>query len=167
MYNALPLHLAPRHTTLRPPHFTLHHSTSKRHLWQLFQTTPHSTSHHSSASSHISYRTSSSRGTLFHFAIPYFKSHHIGHIMHHTTDISLCTPFHITCVPHNTTFHELHATISDHTIYWPHHLCIAPPHLAPHFTQHCIAFHMLPILHHSTTPDCDHTQFHIPLPCFT
>ena len=45
--------------------------------------------------------------------------------MQHTTDISHCTPFHIADVPHNAT------SVSDHTIYWPHHLCIAPPHLAP------------------------------------
>ena len=118
--------------------------------------------------SHISYRTSTSRSTLYHFAIPYFKSHRIGHIMHHTTDISHCTPFRITDVPYNATFHVLHATLISH-----HILATSLMHrtttsrITPHFTQHCIAFHMLPILHHFTTPDCDHTQFRIPLPCFT
>jgi len=164
MYNALPLHLAPHHISLRPlAHFTSFHIESTGII-------PNHTTFHVApflTTSHISYHTStSSRSTLFHFAIPYFKSHHIGHIMHHTTNIIHWTPFHITDVPHNATFHVLHATsVSDHTICWPHHLCIALPHLTPHFTQHCTAFHMLPILHHSTTSDCDHTQFHIPLPC--
>ena len=139
MYNTLPLHLAPHHITLRPPHFTLHHSTSNA----ISGIIPNHTTFHVTSFltiSHISYRTSTSRGTLFHFAIPYFKSHHIGHIMHHTTDISHCTPFHITDVPHNATFHVLYATsVKDHTIYWPHHLCITP-----HFTQHCTAFHIIP-----------------------
>ena len=111
--------------------FTLHHSTSNT----ISDIIPNHTTFHVTP-----YRTSTSRSTLFHFAIPYFKSHHIVHIMHHTTDISHCTLFHITDVPHNAT------SVSDHIIYWPHHLC-APPH----FTQHCTAFHMLHILH----------QFHI------
>ena len=153
MYNALPLHLAS------------HHIIATTSL-ALFQTTPHSTSHHLThfiSHQHLSRHTIPLYNTIFE------KSHHIGHIMHRrTTDGSHCTPFHIADVPHNATFHVLHATsVSDHTIYWPHHLCIAPSHLAPHFTQHCTTFHILPILHHSTTSDCDHTQFYIPLPCFT
>ena len=91
------------------------------------------------------------------FAIPYFKSHHIGHIMHHTATSRIDPISHY--VPHNATFHVLHATfqISHTTIYWPHyasnhhithhstfyttlhrisqaasrdlHNCIIPPHL--------------------------------------
>ena len=100
-----------------------------------------------------SYYTSTSRSTLFHFAVIYFKSQHIGHNMHHTTDVSHCTPFHITDIPHNAT------SVSDHIIYWPHHLC-TPPHLASHHILHKTLHRtrMLHILHHSTTSDCDHTN---------
>ena len=120
MYNALPLHLAS------------HHIIATTSL-ALFQTTPHSTSHHLThfiSHQHISRHTIPLYNTIFE------KSHHIGHIMHRrTTDGSHCTPVHIADVPHNATVHVLHATsVSDHTIYWPHHLCIAPSHLAPHFT---------------------------------
>ena len=52
--------------------------------------------------------------------------------MHHTTGVSHCTPFHITDVPHKATFRSHH---------WPHHLCVAPPHLAPHHILHNIAPH--------------------------
>ena len=57
-----------------------------------------------------------------HLGLAAISNRNIGHIMHHTTDISHCTPFHITDIPHNAT------SVSDHIIYWPHHLC-TPPHL--------------------------------------
>ena len=68
---------------------------------------------------------------------------------------------------HNTTFHVLYA-IFQITRYIGHIIYASPPHLAPHFTRYCTAFHMLHILHHSTTSDRDHIhrQFHIPLACF-
>ena len=132
MYNALPLHLAPHHITATTFYIASFHieSTGIIPNHTTFHVTPFLTT------SHISYHTStSSRSTLFHFAIPYFKSYHIGHIMNHTTNITHWTPFHITDVPHNATFHVLHATtVSDHTIYWPHHLCIALPHLTTFYT---------------------------------
>ena len=135
----LPLHLAPHHITttfyIAPFHI-------KHHLWHI----PNHTTVHITPSfltmSHISYRTSTSRSTLYHFAIPYFKSHRIGHIMHHTTDISHCTPFRITDVPYNATFHVLHATLISH-----HILATSLMHrtttsrITPHFTQHCTIFH--------------------------
>ena len=96
-----------------------------------------------------------------HLGLAAISNRNIGHIMHHTTDISHCTPFHITDIPHNAT------SVSDHIIYWPHHLC-TPLHLiffflndtAPHFT--CSPSCIIP-------PQLvtDHAQFHIPLPCFT
>ena len=106
---------------------------------------------------------------LFHFAIghisnrPHYASWH-GHISH-------CTPFHITCVPHNATFHVLHDTsVSDHAIYWPHrtttsrttfyttlHRISHAPHLAsvphltvitPNSTSHNHVSHSIP--HHTS-----------------
>ena len=118
-----------------------------------------------------SYHISTSRSTLFHFAIPYFKPHHIGHNVHHATDISHCTPFHITDVPHDATFHVLDATlyighfnyahhhISHHTTFYTRHCtalacstsCIILPHLTvitPNSTSHCRVSHNIP--HHTS-----------------
>ena len=67
-------------------------------------------------------------------------------------------------VPHNATFHALHATFRitsyiGHIMHRP-----TTSHITPHFTQHCTAFHMLHILHNcmSTTSDRDYTQSPIP-----
>ena len=114
---------------------TLHHSTSNT-IW-------HSKPRHISTSHHHSspYRTNTYRSTLFHFAIPYFKSHRIGHIMHHTTSR---TPFLITF---RATFHIHHATFQ-----------ITPYNYWPHYASHHIlhnggtAFHMLHILHNCILP---------------
>ena len=121
----------------------------------LFQTTPQSTSHHRSSTCRTFHNTSP-RSTLFHFAIPYFKSPHVS--------ATLCISPHLALhpisqyVPNNATFHVLHATFQI-TPYIGHIMCIAP-HLASHRVLHNIALH-------STTSDRDHTRFHIPLPCFT
>ena len=117
------IHLVASRTSLHHYHHILHciipHQTPSL---TLFQTTPHSTSDHFSTF-HIAV-TSTSCSALFHFTIPYFKSHHLGH-MHHTRHLH-CTPEsqywcttqrHIPCTPRHIT--------SFHTIYWPHHLCIA------------------------------------------
>ena len=147
MYNTLP-HLAHHHIwRYSKPHHIPRHTIGSQSPYRTFHIAPTPlAAHYSTLQYHIG-----------------FKSHHIGHIMHHTISSRTAPHFHIPDVPHNATFHVLY--ISDHTIYWPHHLCIAPP---PHFTRYCTAFHMLHILHHSTTSDRDHThrQFHIPLPCF-
>ena len=118
------IHLVASRTSLHHYHHILHciipHQTPSL---TLFQTTPHSTSDHFSYHTFHIAETSTSCSALLHFTIPYFKSHHLGH-MHHTTRIA--PPSRNTDVPHNATFHVLHATsVSDHTIYWPHHLCIA------------------------------------------
>ena len=117
------------------PHFTLHHSTSNT----ISDIIPNHTTvpHHTIIHHHIT-PAPQSRSTLFHFAIPCFKSHHIGHIMHHTT--SRTAPhFHITDVPYNATFQT-----TPYIIYASHHhfaqdiaphftcstSCIIPPHVA-------------------------------------
>ena len=86
----------------------------------LFQATPHSTSHHQFCH-HIAPTPLAHYSTLqYHIG---FKSHHIGHIMHHTISSRAAPHFHIPDVPQ----HHIPCTlrhISDHTIYWPHHLCI-------------------------------------------
>ena len=156
MYNTLPLHRAPRY--IIPPHFTLHHSTSNtvsdidpklRHIPR-----------HTSIARHITHfilHQHLLQHTLFPFAIPYFKSHHIGHIMHHTTDVSHQL---------HPTFHVLHATyfrwrhilatsfmhhhISYHTTFYATLRRIScAPHLIPHPTTMVhITFH---ITHQYTT----------------
>ena len=118
--------------------------------------------------------------------------------------ITHCTPFHITDVPHYAS-HHWHLALHPISRYWRATLCLTPltsliaPHvtlltsrIAPHFTlltchkctpghlqitpychiyalhrtttsritPHCTAFHMLHILHHSATSDCDHTIPH-------
>ena len=52
---------------------------------------------------HISYYISTCCSTLFHFAIPHFKSHHISHIMHHTHFTSLYSTFHVLHATFQTT----------------------------------------------------------------
>ena len=87
----------------------------------LFQATPHSTSHHRFS--------------------PY-RTFHIDTVPH---TIPICNTIQI--APYRLALHPIFKFltchipctlrhISDHAIYWPHHLCIAPPYLvAPHFTQ--------------------------------
>ena len=172
MYNALPLHFAPHHISLRPlAHFTSFHIESTGII-------PNHTTFHVApflTTSHNSYHTStSSRSTLFHFAIPYFKSHHIGHIMNHTTNISHAAP-HFTLLTYHITPHSMYSTphqfpitpyvgriiyaslyrISHHILHniAPHFTCspscIIPPHLTvitPNSTSHCHVPHNIP--HH-------------------
>ena len=149
MYNTLPLHLAP--ITTLPPHFALHHSTSNTVTISGIQVTPHWFHITSSVLTitHISYH-STSCSTLFHFAIPYFKSHHIGHIMHHTA--SRIAPGHFTLLTYHIAPHSMYSMPhSDNAIYWPH------SHASHHtLTQRCTAFQMLHILHHYTTSDWSH-----------
>ena len=126
------------------PHQTLTVSDSKPHHIPRHTIIPHHITHFVSHQ-HLSHTAIPLRNTIF-------KSHHIGHIMHHTT--SRIAP-HLTLVMYNIMPHSMYSMLhSDHTKYWPHHLCIAPPYLvAPHFTdtRRCTAFHMLHSLHHSTT----------------
>ena len=92
--------------------------------------------------------------TLFHFAIPYFKS-----LVSATICITLrlaLYPLHITDVPHNA---ACHTPYSDHTIYWPQSFIVhrtttyhITQLIAPHFT--CFIFCIIPP--HLT----DHTEFH-------
>ena len=109
---------------------------------------------------------------LFHFAIRYFKSHHIGHIMHCTLH---CTPFHITfhIMPHSiysTPHFRLHYILAivmhrtstsrttDTTLHRisqaaPHvlHNCIVPSHqtvVTPSSTSHYHVSHNFP--HHTS-----------------
>ena len=111
---------------------SLHHSTTfyiasfhiKRHLWHI----PYHTMFHGTPSfftiSHLSYHTNTSRSTLCHFAIPYFKSQ--PHMHHATSRI----PFHIT--PHSmySTPH-LGSPYIGHIMHHTATFCIA------HFTQRC------------------------------
>jgi len=114
-------------TTSLPPHFISRHSTSNP-ISDIFQTTPHSMSHHHSSPYHtfrITAPLAAHYSTLqYHIS----KSHHIA--LHPT--------FHITDVPHNATFHVLHATEYILATF----ISIAPPHrITPHFytTLHSIS----------------------------
>ena len=116
---------------------------------------PHSTSNHHSST----YRTyhiddTDQHLSLFHFALPYFKWHHMGHISCASRGhISLALhPGHFT-IPHDATLHVLRPRpISDHAIYWPHYAgTTAPRRVTPHFTHqlHRI-WHMIHIFHNCT-----------------
>ena len=121
----------------------------KRHLW------------HYSKPHHIPRHIIPQSSHTFHIAPAPLAAHYSTlqyHISNRTISATLCiTPLTSRIAPHftlqtyhNATVHVLHATsVSDHTIYWATSLIFAPPH----FTQHCTAFHMLPILHYSTTSD--------------
>ena len=103
--------------TSRPPHFTLHYSTSNAAISGII---PNHTTFHVTpflTISHISYRTSTSSP----LCIPYLKSHILATLCITSLTSRTAPHFHITDVPHNAT------SVSDHTIYWPHHLCITPP----------------------------------------
>ena len=146
--------------TSRPPHFTLHYSTSNAAISGII---PNHTTFHVTpflTISHISYRTSTSSP----LCIPYLKSHILATLCITSLTSRTAPHFHITDVPHNAT------SVSDHTIYWPHHLCITPPatsrttdifffnDIAPHFTcsPSCIS---------STTPNSTphyHVSHNIP-----
>ena len=150
-------------------HCIISHQTPSLALFQ----TPHSTSHHflpyhalniapaplaahySTLQYHISNRTMSATlciTPLTSRIAPHYTlltCHIMGHIMHHATDISHCTPFHVTDVPQM--YSRPH---SDHTIL--PHLCIASHcHISHHTTLHSISHapHLTVI-----------TQFHIALP---
>ena len=116
----------------------------------------------------ISYHTSTSRSTLFHFAIPYLKSHHWYRPHYASHHISHCIPFYIT-------FHITpHSMYSTPHLRWRHilaTLCITPPHLTitPHFTQHSCgtAFRIFSASFHHIWSHRDWSHpVHIPLPCF-
>ena len=132
MYNTLPLHLA-HHYGHHILHCIIPHQTLSLALFQTttFHVTPFI------AVSHISYRTSTSRSALFRFCNTHFKSHHIGHIMHHTIDISHCTLFHIT---------DVH--IMGHIPCTPRHIQITP-------YCHIYASHY-PISHYITLHSISH-----------
>ena len=173
IYNPLLLHLA-HHSTI----FTLHHSTSNtisdiipnhpRHT-----IIPHGITHFISHQ-HLSQHTIPLCNTiLFHITPAPLAAHYSTlqyHISNRTVSATLCITQHLALHPisHQVTFH-----ITPHSMFPPHFishhildtLCVAPPHLASHHILHIAgtAFYM----HHSTTSDRDHTQFHIPLPCFT
>ena len=82
----------------------------------------------------ISYHTSTSRSTLFHFAIPYLKSHHWYRQHYASRHISHCIPFYITF---HITPHSMYSTPHLRSRHILATLCITPPHLTitPHFTQ--------------------------------
>ena len=125
------------HLITLPPHFTLHHSTSNA-VW-------HSKPHHIPSRqfltiSHISYRTNTSRSTLFHFAIPYrfqispYRPHYASH------PIFTFLTYHIT--PHST-YSTPH--------FRSHHILATSFIRTTFYTRHCTTLHMHHILHHSTT----------------
>ena len=129
IYNTLPLHLAPHHilhciissTSNAISDIILSHTT--------FHITPSYHIAHFASQQQLAahcYSTSQHRIQSAPYR-PHYVSHHISH----------CTPFHITDVPHSM----YSMPYSDHTIYWPHHLCIAPPHNASHHILHNIALH--------------------------
>ena len=131
-------------TTSLPPHFISRHSTSNA-ISDIFQTTPHSMSHHHSSPYHT-------------FRITQHLSQHtipLCNTIFQNRTISHCTR-HFTLLTYHITPHSMYSTPQN--IYWPH-LSASHHHIASHhtFTQHCTAFHMFHILHHSTTSDCDHT----------
>ena len=126
------------HLVTLPPHFTLHHSTSNAisdiPSHTTFQVTPSSVL----TISHISYHTNTSRSTLFHFAIPY--------------------RFQIS--PHRLALHPIFTFLTDHIT--PRSMYSTPHFRSRHilatsfirttfYTRHYTAFHILHILHHSTT----------------
>ena len=141
------------------PHFTLHHSTSNT----ISGIIPNHTTVHVAPSflniSRILYHTSTSpRSTLFHFAIPYFKSPHVSATLYLAPHLAL-HPI-SKYVQHNATFHTLHATFqitpyighscaSHHTTFYTTLHCI-PPHLTvitPDSTSHYHVSHNIP--HHT------------------
>ena len=172
-------HCISHHITLRPPHFTLHHSTSSQ--LALFQTTPHSTSHHSSPP-----RT-------FHITpAPLVAAHYSTlqyHISNRTTSATLCiTPLtsrigpHFTLLTYHITPHSMYSTPQQfpitpyigHIIYASlyhisHHIlhniaplftcspsCVIPPHLTvitPNAMFH-ITFHITDQYTTTTTRYC-------------
>ena len=147
-----------------PPslHCIIPHQTPSLTLFQTIHVTPSFLT-----VSHISYHTSTSRSTLFHFAIPYFKSHRIGHIMHHTTS-RIAPYFTSSYVPHSTTFHVVPATF--HIPPYIGHIMrhTTTSRITPHFTHcrhrilHASFHHIWPWSHpipHPTT--MFHITFHI------
>ena len=142
IYNTLPLHLAPHHilhciissTSNAISDIILSHTTF--HITPSFLTILH-----------ISYHSSNSQHTAIPLHNTVFKSHHIGHIMYHTTSriaphFTLltyhipCTPCHIQITPytghiicashHHITHHILHNIALHSTCSTS---CIIPPHL--------------------------------------
>ena len=163
----LPLHLAPHHVTT-PFYIASFH---KHHLWHYSE--PHHSPHHTIiphrvahfiSHQHLSQHTISLCTTIFQIA-PY-----VSHV-HHPTDVSHCTPFHITGVPYNATFHVLHVTLISHHILatsfvhrttTPRTTFYTTLHRISH-AEHLASFHHIwPWLHpipHPTT--MLHVTFHI------
>ena len=131
------LHITLSHSTHSKPQHTSHTAFQPSFritpclIWR--QTIPHHSVFHNHISHLASQHTSTSRNTLFHFAIPYFKSHHWYRPHYASRHISHCIPFYITfhITPHFRSHHIL-AT-----------LCIAPPHLASLNIDSCTAFRIL------------------------
>ena len=128
------------------------------------------------AISPISYHTSTSRSTLFHFAIPYLKSHHWYRPHYASRHVSLALHPILHYVPHNATFHVLHATfkitpyighIMHHTTTSHHHTTfyttdiVAAPHSASASFHHIISL-ITPTPHPTTM--FQHSTSHISTP---
>ena len=125
MYNTLPLHLAPHH--IIPPHFTLHHTTSKTISDIPNRTTP---SFLTISHQHLSQHTIPLCSTIFQIAPyrPRYASHHI----------SRCTPFQIAF---HITPHSMYSTLHFRSHHILATLCLAPLHLASGHLLHTIAPH--------------------------
>ena len=134
-YNTL--HLAPHHITLRPPHFTLHHSISG--------IIPNHTTFHVTTFLTISHQ--------FHIAPAHYSTLQY-HISNRTISATLCTtPLTSRIAPHFTLQTCRIPCTPRHISFRSHHILATSfmhrTTTSRHFTQHCTAFHMLPILHHS------------------
>ena len=117
----------------------------------------HYSPHHTISHQHLSQHTIPLCNNIFQIAAyrPQYASHHWRLALHPISYYWRTTWRHIPCTRRH---------ISDHTLYWPHHLC-TPPHLAPHFTQdiapHSHAPHLtvITLIPHPTA--VFHITFHI------
>ena len=131
-------------TSLRPPHFTLHHSTSNA-IVALFQTTAFHVTPFLTIS-YLSYRTSTSRSALVHFALP---------ISNRTMSATLCiTPLTSRIAPH---FTLLTCHIMGHILCTPRHIQITP--YCIQITPYCHIIYHYHISHYTTL----HSISHAPL----
>ena len=137
-------HLAPRH--IIPPHFTLHHLTIPRHT-----IIPHHIAHFISHQ-HLSQHTIPLCNTIFKIA-PLISAT-LCITPHQPLALHLILHY----VPHNATFHVLHATFKITPYHWPHyasHHHISPSHHILHNWHSCgTAFRICIIPPHQS----DHTQ---------
>ena len=155
MYNTLPLHI-----TSHYGHHILYciiPHRAKRHLWHyskphhiLRHTIPHHLAHfmpHQHLSRHIPLQYHISNRT-------------IGHIMHHTTDISHCTPFHFTLLTyHITPQFQIHHILATSFMRRTTNMTTSRPTfcttIAPHFTcsPPCIIPPHLTVITHNSASD--------------